>query len=120
MSNMKDYAMWLDDQEIAKWDTVIGELIIPEGVNVFTEELLEQYHNDAVWRGHPPTEPPTTPTPTYEIPHDPEDNEVIIEDDDEDDGFLDDDELGDSWQLPDHLPYETATDYHLDLIGELI
>jgi hypothetical protein len=110
MSNMKDYAMWLDDQGIAKWDTTIGELIVPEGVNVFTEELLEQYNTDAEWNGYPPTEPP----------YDPEDNEIIIEDDDEDDGILDDDELGDSWRLPDHLPIETATDYHLDLIGELL
>jgi hypothetical protein len=110
MSNMKDYAMWLDDQGIAKWDTGIGELIVPEGVNVFTEELLEQYNTDAEWNGYPSITPP----------YDPEDNEVIIEDDDEDDGFLDDDELGDSWQLPEHLPTETATDYHLDLIGELL
>jgi len=114
MSNMKDYAMWLDDQGIAKWDTAIGELIVSEGVNVFTEELLEQYRTDAEWNGYPPITPP----------HDPEDNEVIIDededDDDDDDGILDDDELGDSWRLPEHLPTETATDYHLDLIGELL
>ncbi len=108
MSNMKDYMMWLDDRSIAKWDTAIGELIVPEGVNVFTEELLEQYRTDAEWNGYPPV-------------HDPEDNEVIIdEDDDDDDGILNDDELGDSWRLPEHLPTETATDYHLDLIGELL
>ena len=107
MSNMKDYAMWLDDRLIANWDEVLGELIVPEGLNVFTDELLEQYQSDAQWHGVPP--------------HDPEDNEVVIEeDDDEDDGLLDDDELGDSWQLPDHLPSETATDYHLNFIGELI
>ena len=107
MSNMKDYAMWLDDRLIANWDEVLGELIVPEGLNVFTDELLEQYQSDARWHGVPP--------------HDPEDNEVIIEeDDDEDDGLLDDDELGDSWRLPEHLPTETATDYHLDLIGELL
>ena len=35
MSNMKDYMMWLDNRGIAEWDTSIGELIIPNGINVY-------------------------------------------------------------------------------------
>ena len=46
MSNMKDYMMWLDDRGIATWDNGIGELIIPEGVNVYAPELVEQYKNE--------------------------------------------------------------------------
>ena len=49
MSHMKDYAMWLDDRRIAKWDTAIGELIIPRGTDVNAPELVEAYNNDAVW-----------------------------------------------------------------------
>jgi hypothetical protein len=51
MSNMKDYAMWLDDRRIAKWDTAIGELIIPARTDVNSPELVEAYQNDAVWHG---------------------------------------------------------------------
>tara|TARA_Y100000034_G_scaffold53037_1_gene65130 strand:+ start:788 stop:1108 length:321 start_codon:yes stop_codon:yes gene_type:complete len=49
MSNMKDYMMWLDDRSIAKWDAVIGELIIPEGTNVYSPELVNEYQNDDAW-----------------------------------------------------------------------
>ena len=49
MSHMKDFMMWLDDRGIAKWDAVIGELIIPEGTNLLFSELLDEYHNDAKW-----------------------------------------------------------------------
>mgnify|MGYP003971105739 FL=1 len=56
MSNMKDYAMWLDDRRIAKWDTAIGELIIPAHTDVNSPELVEAYQNDAVWHGREPEE----------------------------------------------------------------
>jgi len=49
MSNMKDYMMWLDDRGIAKWDTAIGELIIPEGTNAYSPELVDEYQNDGTW-----------------------------------------------------------------------
>jgi hypothetical protein len=107
MSNMKDYMMWLDDKGIAKWDTVIGELIIPEGTNIYAEELMELYEQDAVWRGD-------------DVPphfHDPDDDDML---DDEDDGLLDDDDLGDSYINPQHLPHDSAAQYHLDFIGELL
>ena len=52
MSNMKDYMMWLDDRGIAKWDTSIGELIIPNGTNVYSPELIDKYKNDAQWHSH--------------------------------------------------------------------
>jgi len=73
---MKDYMMWLDDKGIAKWDTVIGELIIPNGINVYTNELIEQYQNDAEW-------------------HCPDDDDDMIEDDEEDEFLEDDNDLGD-------------------------
>jgi hypothetical protein len=81
MSNMKDYMMWLDDKGIAKWDNTLGELIIPKGTNIYAEELMEWYHDDAAW--HRP-----------HGPHD-DDDEAAVNDDEEDDGFLDDDDLGD-------------------------
>jgi len=75
MSNMKDYMMWLDDNNVAKWDMTIGELIIPEGKNIYSEELVDAYHRDAEWRN-----------PTL-------DDDMII--DDEEDEFPFDDDLGD-------------------------
>ena len=49
MSHMKDFMMWLDDRGIAKWDAVIGELIMPAGTNLITSELMDEYRNDAKW-----------------------------------------------------------------------
>ena len=74
MSNMNDFTMWLDDQGIATWDNELGELIIPEGIDIY--EYVEDFKQDAKW---------------HEGIGDDDDK---IEDDPEDD-FLDDDELGD-------------------------
>ena len=82
MSNMKDYMMWLEDRSLIEWDTVIHEPIIPEGTDIYETELVDEYHNDAKWHGHPTDGSP-------------------IHDDDGDDDFLDDDELGDS--IPIHM-----------------
>ena len=49
MSNMKDYMMWLDENGIATWDTTIGELIVPDSVDIYETELVERYKNDANW-----------------------------------------------------------------------
>jgi len=72
MSTMKDYMMWLDDRGIATWDRVIGEIVIPEGVNIYTPELIDDYRNSPV-----------------EL----DDDDCIIDDEEEliiDDGDLDD------------------------------
>ena len=87
MSNMKDYAMWLDDKGIAVWDDSIGELIIPEGVNVYADEFVQEYSQDANW---------------HHI--DPDDDDYLIEDDDEEmDVMFDDDD-------PDEIAW-TPEDY---------
>ena len=70
MSNMKDYAMWLDDRGVATWSNEIDELIVPEGVNIYTPELVDDYKTDKKW-------------------HDVDDEDMII--DDEDDGVVIDD-----------------------------
>ena len=77
MSTMKDYMMWLDDRGIAKWDTVIGEFIVPEGIDIYKYSLIVEYENDANWR-----------KPTIELDED----DFIIEDEELeiDDGDLDD------------------------------
>ena len=78
MSNMKDYAMWLDDRGIAEWDSSIGELIIPSGTNVYAPELVDEYKKDAAWH-----------SPSVEI----DDDDNIVEEEEEliiDDGDLDD------------------------------
>ena len=54
MSNMKDYMMWLDDRGIATWSNEIDELIIPEGVNIYTPELVDDYQSDAEWHNQEP------------------------------------------------------------------
>ena len=82
MSNMKDYMMWLDENGIATWDTTIGELIVPDSVDIYDAEMVERYKNDAKW--HLPTQD--------------DDDEDMIEDED-DNGILDDDELGDYHQM---------------------
>ena len=110
MSTMKDYMMWLDNNGIATRDNVIGELCIPNGINVYTNELIEQYQNDAEW-------------------HCPDDD--MIEDDDEEDEFLEDDnDLGDlcAWSPEEHwiapdggLTADAVLYLHdLDSKGELI
>ena len=78
MSNMKDYAMWLDDRGIAVWDNNIGELVIPSGINIHDSTIVDEYKHDSNW--HMP---------------EPEDDELIIDEEEEED-FLDDEELGDS------------------------
>ena len=82
MSNMKDYAMWLDNKGIATWDNAIGELLNPMGVNLHSTHLTEEYNDDAKWHG---------------IEDD--DNEMPHDEDEDDDGLLSDDELGDNNEL---------------------
>ena len=84
MSNMKDYMMWLDDQGIATWDSSLGELIIPEGVNIYAPELVDRYKVSAEW-------------------HDPDDDELDEIEEEKliiDDGDYDADEV--AW-TPDEL-----------------
>jgi hypothetical protein len=78
MSNMKDYAMWLDNKGYALWDDVIGELVNTGDWDLYCDEMVEDYKTDKEW-------------------HQPEEDDDIIPDDEDDDedGFLDDDELGD-------------------------
>ena len=120
MSNMKDYMMWLDSNGIATYDTTIGELIVPDSVDIYETELVERYKNDANW--HRPG-------------LDDDDKEDLIEDED-DDAILDDDELGDychgqmeiSWTPEEHWLKPSggmtadASDYlhELDSKGELV
>ena len=78
MSNMKDYMMWLDDRGVANWDNSIGELIVPEGHDIYAPELVDEYRDDESWHS------PTIKT---------DDDDFIIDDDEElniDDGDLDD------------------------------
>jgi hypothetical protein len=79
---MKDYMMWLDDKGIAAWDNVLGELIVPDEVDIYDDTLIDKYKNDAVWNG-------------LDVPGLDTDEDDFIVDDDEDDEVLDDDELGD-------------------------
>jgi len=76
MSTMKDYMMWLDDRGIATYSNEIGELIVPEGTNIYAPELVDEYEDEEKWRG-------------IEL----DDDDYIIEDEEElliDDGDLDD------------------------------
>jgi hypothetical protein len=87
MSNMKDYMMWLDDRGIAKWASVStdSELIIPEGVDIYDEKLVNEYHNDGKW--HRP-----------ELDGDDEREDMIEDEEDESDDLYDDD-AGDELDL---------------------
>jgi hypothetical protein len=51
MSNMKDYMMWLDDRGIATWNNEIGELIVPQGTDIYATTTVDVYNNDAKWHG---------------------------------------------------------------------
>jgi hypothetical protein len=53
MSNMKDYMMWLDDRGTATWDNTLGELIVPDSVDIHNAELVNEYQNDSKWHGDP-------------------------------------------------------------------
>jgi len=81
---MKDYMMWLDDQGVATWDRVLGELIVPDEVDIYDDVLVDRYKNDAVWNG-------------LDVPGiDTDEDDYVIDDDDDDRDYeLDDDELGD-------------------------
>ena len=68
--NDMNYMMWIDDRGVATWDNSIGELIIPEGVNIYAPELLDEYHADNDWHG-------------------PVDDDDFIIDDDEDNVVID-------------------------------
>lgn len=96
MSNMKDYMMWLDDRGIATWSNEIGELIIPEGVNIYAPELVEQYKNE----GWDPVEL--------------DDDDMIV--DDEDDLIVDD---GDEEEENSH-GFHAISAYHGELMVSLI
>ena len=116
MSNMKDYVMWLDDRGVAKWDTSIGELIIPEGTDVHAPELVDDYHDDAIWHGE-----------DYKVDDGEDDDMLIDEDDDEleiDDGDLDDCVYSpdDYWFRPDGGLTGDAMNflYTLDSEGEFV
>jgi len=107
---MKDYMMWLDDREIATWSNEIGELIIPEGTNIYAPELVDEYNEDEKWRG-------------IEI----DDDDYII--DDEEDLLIDDGDLDDCVYTPDDywftdeggLTGDAQTFLHeLDIQGELV
>lgn len=74
---MKSFMMWLDDKGIAKWDTTLGELIVPPGTNIY--DYADAYKDDAKWHGV-----------------DDGDDDDVIDDDDDDDDIMDDDELGDA------------------------
>ena len=82
MSAMKDYMMWLDDRGIATWSNEIGELIVPQGTDIYADELVTQYQNDAGW--HAPCGDPTTKTDDDDYIMD-EEEELIIDDGDMDD-----------------------------------
>jgi len=51
MSNMKDYAMWLDDKGHARWDNSIGELVSNGDNDLYSKELLDDYQTDKNWHG---------------------------------------------------------------------
>jgi len=53
MSNMKDYMMWLDDRGTATWDNTLGELIVPDSVDIHNAELVNEYQNDSKWHDEP-------------------------------------------------------------------
>ena len=110
MSNMKDYMMWLDDRGIATWCDHIDELIIPEGVNVYSPELVDEYQSDKEWRGI-----------------DLDDDDFII--DEEEELIIDDGDLDDCAWTPDdywfHQEGGLTGDainflYNLDLEGEFV
>ena len=107
MSTMKDYMMWLDDNGVIDWRPTIGVLRIPTGINIYDEELVERWKNDSSW--HSPNL---------------DEDDMIDDDDDDDDNDLmddDDDELGDSHINPQYfLPQDSAAQYHLDFIGEIL
>ena len=76
MSTMKDYMMWLDDKGIATYSNEIGELIVPEGTNIYAPSLVDDYKDDGKWHGV-----------------ETDDDDYIIEDEEElliDDGDMDD------------------------------
>ena len=79
MSNMKDYAMWLDDRGIATWDNSIGELVIPNGVNVNDDSLIDEYQTDSKWHFAEPDDDDILSV------EEEEDEELIIDDGDLDD-----------------------------------
>lgn len=79
MSNMKDYAMWLDDRGIAVWNNTIDELVIPSGTDIYDSHIVDEYKHDS--KRH--------------MPELDDDDELIIDEEEEED-FLDDEELGDS------------------------
>jgi len=116
MSNMKNYMMWLIDTEVATWDNTLGELIVPEGTNIYADELVTKYQNDADW--HFPCGDPTIKT---------DDDDFII--DDEEELTIDDGDMDDCAYTPDEywftneggLTGEAQNFLHeLDIQGELV
>ena len=84
MSNMKDYMMWLDDHGVANWDNTIGELIIPEGLDIYSPELVDEYQADEDWR-HPQSD----------------DDDFILDEDEDEELIIDDGDLDDCVYSPD-------------------
>lgn len=110
MSNMKDFMMWLDDRGVATWDNTIGELIVPEGVDIYATELINDYQSDGPWRGVETDE-----------------DDYII--DEEEELIIDDGDLDDCAWTPDEYWFQqqgglTADAYNflytLDSQGELV
>tara|TARA_Y100000310_G_scaffold192001_1_gene191938 strand:+ start:669 stop:1007 length:339 start_codon:yes stop_codon:yes gene_type:complete len=85
---MKSFMMWLDDKNIATWDTTLGELIVPPDTNIY--DYVDDYKDDAKWHGVDDG--------------DDDDDDDVIDDDDDDVIDDDDDELGDAteWTPEEH------------------
>ena len=112
MSNMKDYAMWLDDRGIATWDNSIGELVIPYGVDIHDASTVDEYKSDTEWHNE-----------------EPDDDEILSEEEEEliiDDGDYDPDEVAYSpdehWFHPDGGLTGDAYDFlaSVDAQGEFV
>jgi len=117
MTSMKDYAMWLDDKGIAEWSNQLGELIIPEGVDIYDAITVRQYTDDAGWHGYP-EEQLEAPDPNERW--DPDDDEYNDDTEEDDDDFLDDDEVGDYIEYSPEEFWYSPTDGLTDYANEML
>ena len=132
MINMKDYVMWLDDRGIATWDNELGEMLIPEGVNIYDPATVDEYKNDAVWNGldvaNNHVYDGAEALPGIDI--DDDDDMVLEDDEDEHDVLYDDEDPAEIagwtphefWFEPDGGLTADAVNflYNADIQGELI
>tara|TARA_Y100000310_G_scaffold329753_1_gene400182 strand:+ start:524 stop:892 length:369 start_codon:yes stop_codon:yes gene_type:complete len=122
---MKNYMMWLIDTEVATWDNTLGELIVPEGTNIYADELVTKYQNDTDWHspwlGH--LRVLLMVHPTIKI----DDDDFII--DDEEELIIDDGDLDDCAYTPEEYWFTESGGltgdaynflYNADIQGELI